>query len=155
MNVPTGVVKAASSEAVFVKKVIDGDTIQISTGQKVRYIGIDTPETHDTRKPHQCYGKEASEKNSELVQGKQIRMEKDVSETDRYGRLLRYIYVVNPTTPSAELFVNEYLVKEGYAYAIKYPPDIKHDKYFHELQSEAQQSHKGLWSSCPASETGL
>ena len=87
----------------LVTKVIDGDTIQIEGGQKVRYIGIDTPETVDPTRPDGCFGKEASEKNKNLVLGKKVRLEKDVSLTDRYGRLLRYVYV-------DELFVNDALV---------------------------------------------
>ncbi len=145
----TGSVKSVATQNVVVKRVIDGDTIQINTGQKVRYIGIDTPEIHDPKKPKQCFGEEASKKNKELIEGKQIRMEKDVSETDRYGRLLRYVYVVNLASPSAELFVNEYLVKEGYAYAATFPPDVKYSKHFSELQNEAMREKKGLWSSCP------
>ena len=80
-------------------RVVDGDTIEIEGGQKVRYIGIDTPETVDPSRPVGCYGKEASDKNKELVEGKIVRLEKDISETDRYGRLLRYIYV-------GDIFVN-------------------------------------------------
>src|SRR3990167_3408922 len=81
------------TNTVLVTRVIDGDTIEIEGGQKVRYIGIDTPETVDPRKPVQCFGVEASNKNKELVSGKRDRLEKDVSETDKYGRLLRYIYI--------------------------------------------------------------
>ena len=76
-----------------VTRVIDGDTIELETGQKVRYIGINTPETVDPRKPAECFGRESSEKNKELVEGKIVELEKDISETDKYQRLLRYVYV--------------------------------------------------------------
>lgn len=139
----------ASASATIVTKIVDGDTIHISTGQKVRYIGIDTPETKDPKKGQQCFGQEASQKNKELVDGKEIRMEKDVSETDRYGRLLRYVYVTDKTaSPAATIFVNEYLVKEGYAYAVTFPPDVKYYNHFRELQNEAMRLKKGLWGKC-------
>jgi micrococcal nuclease len=122
---------------VLVIRVIDGDTIEIEGGQKVRYIGIDTPETVDPRKPVQCFGIEASNKNKELVEGKKVVLEKDVSETDKYGRLLRYIYVDG-------LFVNDHLVREGYAYAYTYPPNVKYTDQFLEAQKEAKENNRGL-----------
>lgn len=126
---------------VKVIKVIDGDTIELENGQRVRYIGIDTPETVDPRKPVQCFGMEASGKNKELVESKTIRLEKDVSETDKYGRLLRYVYV-------GSIFVNDYLIKEGFAHASSYPPDIKYQNQFRESEIQAQSQNIGLWSSC-------
>src|SRR3990167_1293984 len=78
---------------IKVVKVIDGDTIEIDGGARVRYIGIDTPETVSPTSAIECYGKESSNKNRELVEGKTVRLEKDVSEIDKYGRLLRYVYV--------------------------------------------------------------
>ncbi len=96
-------------------RVIDGDTIKIEGDKVIRYIGIDTPETVHPSKPVQCYGKEASDKNKELVEGKEVKLEKDVSETDKYGRLLRYIWL-------GDMLVNEYLVREGYAQSSTYPP---------------------------------
>jgi len=127
-----------------VTRVIDGDTIEVSLrGQiyKVRYIGIDTPETVHPSKPVQCFGKEASAKNSELVAGKVVRLEKDVSETDRYGRLLRYVWV-------GDTLVNDYLVRQGYAYASTYPPDVKYADRFAQAQREARQNNRGLWAVC-------
>lgn len=128
-------------ETVLVVKVIDGDTIAITGGKKVRYIGINTPETVDPRRGVQCFGKEASQKNKELVEGKQVQLEKDVSETDKFGRLLRYIYVDN-------LFVNDYLVRNGYAYVSSYPPDVKYQEQFAKAQSWARENNQGLWASC-------
>ncbi len=130
-----------------VKKVIDGDTIQLENGKKVRYIGIDTPETVDPRKQIQCYGKEASEKNKALVLGKEIYLEKDVSETDRYGRLLRYIYIKHDDTGKLEM-INEKLVREGFAYASTYPPDVKHQKIFQAAEKDARENQRGLWQNC-------
>jgi len=119
-------------------RVIDGDTIKIEGDKVVRYIGIDTPETVHPSKPVQCYGKEASDKNRELVEGKEIKLEKDVSETDKYGRLLRYIWL-------DDMLVNEYLVREGYAQSSSYPPDIKYQDRFIEAQRQAREEKRGLW----------
>lgn len=136
-------------EKFLVKKIIDGDTIELDNGQKVRYIGIDTPETVDPRKTVQCFGKEASNKNKELVEGKWVRMEKDVSETDRYKRLLRFVYISDGNDPSKEIFINDYLVRQGFAHAVTYPPDIKYSDLFREAEKEARENNRGLWGSCP------
>ena len=125
---------------VKVTQVVDGDTIKLSTGETVRYIGIDTPETVHPIKPVECFGKEASNKNKELVLGKEVRLEKDISETDKYGRLLRYVWV-------GDLLVNEYLVREGYANASSYPPDIKYQDRFTQAEREAREAGVGLWGS--------
>lgn len=121
-----------------VSRVIDGDTIELESGQKLRYIGIDTPETVHPTKEDGCFGKEASDFNKQLVEGKEVRLEKDVSETDRYGRLLRYVYL-------DDVFVNEYLVKEGYAVSSSYPPDVKYQEKFNEAERFARENNKGLW----------
>jgi len=132
---------ATTTTQNIVVKVIDGDTIKLDNGQVIRYIGIDTPETVDPRKPIQCFGQEAAKKNEELVLNKKVILEKDISETDRYGRLLRYVYVDG-------LFVNLELVKQGYAYATSFPPDVKHQADFSEAQSYARENNLGLWSAC-------
>ena len=129
----------------LVVKVIDGDTVELENGQKVRYIGIDTPET--TLGKNDCYGKEATEKNKELVEGKRVRLEKDISETDKFGRLLRYIYL--PAANDApEIFVNDYLVREGYASVDTVPPDIKFSEKFVLAADEARVKKRGFWDKC-------
>jgi len=120
-------------------RVIDGDTIEIEGGVKVRLIGIDAPETVHPEKPVECFGREASTKNRELIEGREVRLEKDVSETDKYGRLLRYVYVNG-------LFVNEYLVRNGYAHAVTYPPDVKYQEQLRQAEQEAREERKGLWA---------
>jgi len=122
-----------------VARVVDGDTIKLENGQTVRYIGMDTPETVDPRRPVGCFGKEASAKNKELVSGKDVRLVKDVSDTDKYGRLLRYVYV-------GDVFVNEYLVREGYARASSYPPDVKYQELFRDAEREARENKRGWWA---------
>lgn len=130
------------TERVLVTRVIDGDTIEIEGGARVRYIGIDTPETVDPRKPVQCFGAEASQRNKELVEGKQARMEKDTSETDRYGRLLRYVFI-------GDTMINLRLVAEGYAHAATFPPDVAHHREFLAAEREARSEQRGLWTACP------
>jgi len=130
-----------NGESVKVTRVIDGDTIEIEGGQTVRYIGIDTPETVHPQKMVECFGREAANKNKELVEGKLVQLEKDVSEVDKYGRLLRYVYV-------DDIFVNELLVKEGFAHASSYPPDVKYQDLLNNTQKEAQSQNKGLWAGC-------
>lgn len=126
----------------MVIRVVDGDTIVIDTGQKVRYIGMNSPETVDPRKPVQCFGKEASARDKELVNGKEVKLVKDVSETDKYGRLLRYVYLMDGT------FVNLELVKEGFARVDTFPPDVKFSKEFVAADRAARLAQKGLWSVC-------
>ncbi|MCR4324926.1 MAG: thermonuclease family protein [Candidatus Curtissbacteria bacterium] len=128
-------------EKYKVTKVVDGDTIQVEGGKTIRYIGIDTPETSDPSKPVECYSKEATQKNRELVEGKEIRVEKDVSETDQYQRLLRYVFV-------GDVFVNEVLVKDGFAKATAYPPDTKKQDVFSKAQEDAKSNKSGLWGKC-------
>lgn len=122
-----------------VVSVVDGDTIKVEGGEIVRYIGMDTPETVDPRMPIECFGKEASAKNKELVQGKLIELEKDVSERDRFGRLLRYIWI-------GDVLINEVLVREGYAQVSTYPPDVKYVDRFLTAERLAREEKKGLWS---------
>jgi micrococcal nuclease len=118
-----------------VVRVIDGDTIEIAGGARVRYIGIDTPEVYPSM---DFYGTEATEKNKELVEGKVVTLETDVTDKDRFGRLLRYVYVDG-------LFVNAELVRLGCARSFPYPPDTRHQELFSRLESEAREAGIGLW----------
>lgn len=122
-------------------RVVDGDTIEIETGEIVRYIGMNTPETVDPRKTVECFGKEASNKNKDLVEGKEVRLVKDVSDKDKYGRLLRYVYV-------GDIFINLELVKQGYAQVSTFPPDVKYKDEFLKAQREAREKNLGLWNKC-------
>lgn len=143
----TGKTDKSDWEQAVVARVVDGDTIVLADGRKVRYIGIDTPETKHPSKPVGCFGQEATDFNKELVDGKTVRLEKDVSETDRYGRLLRYVY-------TDEIMVNEKLVRDGFARASTYPPDVKHQTLLQEAQTQARTEKRGLWGAgCDTSET--
>ena len=128
-----------------VKKVIDGDTIEIERygkSEKVRMIGIDTPETLDPRKPVQCFGKEASDKSKDLLSGGRVRLEFDpiVGEKDKYNRLLAYVWSDNE-------LVNLKLIKEGYANEYTYrSQSYKYQNEFKNAQTVAKESSIGLWS---------
>ncbi len=141
----TSPIKLDRQNIVKVTRVIDGDTIVVEGSIKVRYIGVDTPETVDPRRPVGCFGKEASNFNKQLVEGKMVRLEKDVSETDKFGRLLRYVYL---QTDNGEIFVNDTLARQGYAMVKTYPPDVKYQDQFLQAQQEARQNNRGLWSKC-------
>lgn len=132
-------------------RVIDGDTIVLDGGEVLRYIGIDSPETKDPRREVECYGNEASKINEELVLGKVVKLEKDVSDRDKYGRLLRYVWVSSQPQDNSgtqEIFVNDYLVREGYAHAVTYPPDVRYSELFRQSEAKAREEGKGLWSEC-------
>ena len=144
-NTPTPAFERTEAQVV---QVVDGDTIKVEvdgTVYTVRYIGIDTPETVHPSKPVQWMGPEASEANRRLVEGQTVYLEKDVSETDRYGRLLRYVFLADG------LFVNAELVRLGYAQVSTYPPDVRYEDLFLEMQQEAREAENGLWGSAPTS----
>lgn len=135
----------AKVETAKVIKIVDGDTIEVDIAGNqfsVRYIGIDTPETSDPNSPVQFYGPEANDRNSELVMGKDVILVKDVSETDRFDRLLRYVFI-------NEVFVNEVLVTEGYAVAKEYPPDTACHIVLSTAQDKAKSGNVGLWMATP------
>lgn len=142
----TSAVVGVEGERVLVTKVIDGDTIDIEGGKTVRFIGMDTPETVDPRRPVGCFGKEASNETKSLLSGKVVILQKDVSETDKYGRLLRYIYL--PLENGQTLFINDYLVREGFAKVLTYPPDVKFNEQFRQAEREAREQKRGLWGKC-------
>ena len=123
----------------LVTRVIDGDTIELANGEKVRYIGVDTPELHHPQKEVEYYAQEAYEANRRLVEGKRVRLELDVEERDRYGRILAYVYV-------DDLMVNEWLVANGYARVATFPPNVKYAERFLQLEREARQAKVGLWA---------
>ncbi|MFA6017283.1 MAG: thermonuclease family protein [Patescibacteria group bacterium] len=151
-NTPTPIITIIPYEKQKVKviRIVDGDTIEIEGNKKVRYIGINTPELHDPRKPIECFGQAASDENKRLVEGKEIYIQKDVSEVDKYKRLLRYIWIADPLTASDEaIFVNDYLIRQGFAQVSTYPPDVKYQDQFLEAQKEAQENKRGLWNKCP------
>lgn len=128
-------------EQYLVLGVVDGDTIDVQINgdsRRVRYISVNAPETVHPTRGVECFGAEASAYNRALVSGQSVRLEKDVSETDQYGRLLRYVYV-------DEVLVNEALVAEGYANVSTYPPDVRYTDRFRAAEAAARAAGKGLW----------
>ncbi len=122
--------------------VVDGDTIWVELNgerEKIRYIGIDAPETNHPTKGVQEYGAEAKAANRSLVGGKTVRLEFDVERRDKYGRLLAYVYLEDGT------FVNAWLVEHGFAQIMTVPPNVKHQDLFLNLQRESRTARRGLW----------
>jgi micrococcal nuclease len=122
-----------------VKRVVDGDTFEISSGEKVRMIGVDTPETVKPNHPVEPYGKEASEFSKKLLTGQTVTLKFDVEPHDRYGRLLAYVYMADGT------FVNEKLVRDGYARIMTVPPNVAYADLFLEAERDAREHNRGLW----------
>lgn len=135
-------VKTESGKPIMVAEVIDGDTIVLINGEHMRYIGIDTPEEFDQRKPVQCFAAEAAARNKALVEGKKIIFYKDQTEHDKYGRWLGFVYLEDGT------FVNKELVSEGFAFAYPYKPDITKKAEFKSAETTAKKNHLGLWANC-------
>jgi micrococcal nuclease len=129
-----------------VLRVVDGDTILVAVGgrqERVRYIGVDTPETVKPNTPVQCFGKRASAANHRLVDGREVRLVADAEARDRYGRLLAYVY-----RASDGLFVNEALVRGGYATTLTIAPNVRFSSRFAALARQARDAGRGLWSAC-------
>ena len=129
-----------------VVRVVDGDTIHVQVGgarEKVRYIGVDTPETKDPRKPVQCFGEQASQFNERLVAGERVRLVRDVEARDRYGRLLAYVHRVRDG-----LFVNAELARLGYAQPLSIAPNVRYAERFTALARAAREAGRGLWAAC-------
>jgi micrococcal nuclease len=139
----------SSSSSGRVTRVVDGDTIHVMVGgrdEKVRYIGVDTPESVKPGTPVQCFAERASAFNTRLVAGERVRLVRDAEERDRYGRLLAYVYRARDG-----LFVNATLVTGGYAVPLTIAPNVAHAKEFRTLAATARRKGRGLWSSCRSS----
>lgn len=129
---------------VVVRKVVDGDTIEVSGGERVRLIGVDTPETKDPNRAVGCYGREASTFTATLIPpGTAVRLVGDVEQRDRYGRLLAYVY-----RHADGLFVNAELLRRGYAQLLTVPPNVAHTDEFVALSRQARELGQGLWGAC-------
>jgi micrococcal nuclease len=127
-----------------VVRVVDGDTIEVATGdgtEDVRYIGVDTPESVKPGTPVQCYAKRASHFNDRLIAGRTVRLRFDRERRDVYGRLLAYVY-------AGSRFVNAELVRRGFARTLTIPPNTSHASLFDRLASRAGRDGRGLWGAC-------
>jgi len=141
------------SENIFVARAVDGDTLKLSDGRRVRLIGLDTPELHysekllrDAKRTNRdieaikAMGKRAGQFTKKLCEGKRVRLEFDVTRFDKYRRTLAYVYLEDGT------FVNAQVLKEGYAQVMTIPPNVKYADYFLKLQREARDARRGLWA---------
>jgi micrococcal nuclease len=129
-----------------VVRVVDGDTVRVALGgrvERVRYIGIDTPESVKPGTPVQCYAHRAAAENARLAGGRRVRLVLDAESRDRFGRLLAYVY-----RASDGLFVNAELVRRGFARTLTIPPNVRFAARFRALAARARREHRGLWSAC-------
>jgi micrococcal nuclease len=129
-----------------VVRVVDGDTIAVALAgrtERVRYIGIDTPESVKPDTPVQCYAHRAAAENARLVARERVRLVLDVEPRDRFGRLLAYVYRVRDGR-----FVNAELVRGGFARTLTIPPNVRFAGRFRALAAQARHAHRGLWSAC-------
>lgn len=149
-KIPVG--KSYDYTNIIVKRAVDGDTLLLASGERVRLIGIDTPEIHESSKLYRDskrskqdvseikeMGQRSYQFTKNLVEGKAVSLEFDVERQDRYERLLAYVYLKDGT------FVNAEIVKQGYASLMTYPPNVKYADLFLKLYREARENKRGLW----------
>jgi len=138
---------------IYVRRVIDGDTFQLESGERVRLIGIDTPEIHESKKLYRDsqrsgqdakgikeLGERSYQFTKKLIDGKRVSLEFDVEKYDKYNRLLAYVYLKSDGT-----FVNAEIVKQGYASLMTIPPNVRYADKFSKLYREARENKRGLW----------
>jgi micrococcal nuclease len=144
----------AAPGTAIVSKQTDGDTIHVTINGKddrVRFIGIDTPETHGKNGLVECFGKEAAAHTASLIPvGTQVRLVRDAEARDRYGRLLAYVY-----RASDGLFVNLALARDGYADVLTYPPNVAHADEFVAAVRAAREANRGLWQACGSADVPI
>jgi len=141
-NSPAEIQTDCNTTLYKVSKVIDVDTIKLENGEKVRLIGIDGPENNE------CYFKESKKFLADLVLGKYVRLEKDISGVDKYERLLRYVVLPNQNPKEDNLLLNDYLVLEGQALSVSSAPDLRYRDLMATSQQRAIREDKGIWEAC-------
>ena len=146
-SAPKSSAPSTTSGGATVERVVDGDTIIGHVGgrrERVRFIGIDTPESVKPNTPVQCFAIAASNRTKSLLPaGTPVRLVGDVEQRDKYKRLLAYVYRAKDN-----LFVNLSLVRDGYAQPYTFPPNVAHTNEFVAAAAEARQAGRGLWSAC-------
>lgn len=128
-----------NEDNIKVVKITDGDTVVLENGYKIRLIGIDAPELSHNGNKAECYSNESTDKLSNLILNKYVKLEKDRTDEDRYKRKLRYIYLDNT-------LINEVMVKDGFAKSYPYPPDVKYQDQIELAQKSAKSNSIGMWS---------
>lgn len=136
---PPGRPEQPVSQSRFCVRVVDGDTIELDGGERVRLIGVDTPETVDPRRSVQYFGKEASAFTRRMAEGKAVRLEQDQETRDRYGRTLAYVYLQDGT------FLNAEIIRQGYGHAYTRFP-FRYEQQFVQLERQAREHARGLWA---------
>ncbi len=133
---------ATAQELVRVTRVVDGDTIILATGQRVRLLGVNTPELNKPKKPVEPFGKEATEFTKRMVEGKWVRLEIDThaTERDKYSRTLAYVFLEDGT------FLNAEIIRLGYGFAVRNTPPLKYEYEFVQLELKAKKQRRGLWA---------
>ncbi|MCP4087797.1 MAG: thermonuclease [Actinomycetia bacterium] len=151
---PTSPATTRPRATAVVDRVVDGDTLVLVLGgepERVRLIGIDTPESVAETRPNQCFGVEASLRMSELLpEGTEVWITRDVEARDQYGRLLAYVH-----RTSDDLFVNLAMVEEGYAGVFTFPPNVTYADLFVEAAARAREADLGLWGACGGPDVDL
>ena len=138
----TGLSSLCGSEEAVVARVLDGDTVELEDGKKIRYLHIDTPEiAHNGVEQDQCFAQEARQLNQELVQGKTVQLEYDLNCADRFGRTLAFVSVEGR-------MVNQILIERGYAELAIYAPNVALEDEFKALEEQARETQAGLWGAC-------
>lgn len=138
---PTPFIRGEKAKVAF---VVDGDTIELTDKRRVRYLGINTPEMNYGKGKPDCFATEAAKANKELVAGQEIELGKDISDKDKYARLLRYVYIDS-------LLINDFLLRQGYARLELIPPDNHFSQQFKNAVNEAKENKRGLWGKCQKS----
>ena len=133
---------AQAQEFVKVTRVVDGDTIILESGERVRLLGVNAPEVNSPKKSIEAFGKEASEFTRRMVEGKLVRVEADqpASKTDKHSRILAYVFLPDGTHVNAEI------IRQGYGFAESSWPPLKYEYEFRRLEQEAREKRRGLWA---------
>ena len=137
---PASTPKIAAEKAKVIY-VLDGDTIEIEGGKKIRLIGVDTPELNIRENTPDCFATESAKITKQLLENQTVELEKDKEDTDKYGRFLRYVYADN-------VFINEFLLEQGYGRRISIAPNTKYWKELEAAEIEAKEQKRGLWGKC-------
>jgi micrococcal nuclease len=133
---------ADAQELVRVTRVIDGDTIVLESGERVRLLGVNAPEVNNPKKPVEAFGKEAADFTRRMVEGKLVRLELDpnVRPRNKRSRTLAYVFLRDGT------FLNAEIIKQGYGFAVTTFPPLKYEYDFRKLEVEARENRRGLWA---------
>jgi micrococcal nuclease len=134
---------ATAQELVRVKRVVEGDTIILESGERVRLLGVNTPETKHRKKRAEPFGKEAAEFTQRMVEGKLVRLETDsaASLRDKHSRTLAYVFLEDGT------FLNAEIIRQGYGFAVRSSPPLKYEYEFVQLEWKARKHRRGMWAS--------